>query len=191
MALLIVDNYDSFTYNLVHLIEPLMQVEVVRNDALDLDEVANYSHIVLSPGPGLPAESGMMPELISRYFHKKPILGVCLGMQALAIHSGADIYNQQKVKHGVSRELEVDKDSLYLFRNLPKKIEVGLYHSWAVDKQTLSDEWICSAHTSEGVLMAMEHCELPVAGVQFHPESIMTPSGKMIIKNWLERSMNP
>lgn len=188
MQLLLVDNYDSFTHNLLHLIEPYISVDVIRNDELSLDELEKYSHIVLSPGPGLPSEAGMMPELIRRYFSSKPIFAVCLGMQALAEYSGASLYNQEEVKHGVSREIKVAANSKNLFRNLPEKMEVGLYHSWAVDTTTLSDDWYQSAFTEEGVLMAMEHKHLPIAAVQFHPESIMTPSGEAMFKNWLENN---
>ena len=188
MRLLIVDNYDSFTYNLQHLLEPLIAVNVIRNDAIDLDSVEQYSHIVLSPGPGLPSEAGMLNAIIRRYFGKKPMLGVCLGMQAIAEYSGGILYNQEQVKHGIAREIEVTQDSKYLFKNLPKKMEVGLYHSWAIKPESLSKAWIQSAYSTEGVLMAIEHVEYPIAGVQFHPESIMTPSGKTIVENWLNQN---
>jgi anthranilate synthase component 2 len=188
MALLLIDNYDSFTYNLVHLLEPMIAVVVQRNDAIDFDSLDQFSHILLSPGPGLPKEANDLNKLIALCYSKKPIFGVCLGMQALAEFSGAELFNQEKVKHGVSRQIEVLSDSRYLFQNSAARLQVGLYHSWAVKRNTLGPNWRIAARSTEGVIMAIEHVNLPIAGVQFHPESIMTPEGKQIISNWLNHS---
>ncbi|MFT5970180.1 MAG: anthranilate synthase component 2 [Flavobacteriales bacterium] len=188
MALLLIDNYDSFTYNLVHLLEPMIAVVVQRNDAIDFDSLDQFSHILLSPGPGLPKEANDLNKLIALCYSKKPIFGVCLGMQALAEFSGAELFNQEKVKHGVSRQIEVLSDSRYLFQNSAARLQVGLYHSWAVKGNTLGPNWRIAARSTEGVIMAFEHVNLPIAGVQFHPESIMTPEGKQIISNWLNHS---
>ena len=163
-------------------------VTVKRNDEISVEQSDEFSHIVISPGPGLPKDSGILMELLKRQAKHKPILGICLGMQALAQHFGGSLYNQKKVKHGVTAEMEV-LSAENIFKNLPQKITVGLYHSWAVDENTLPTDFTISAKSNEGVLMAIEHKELPVYGVQFHPESILTHHGKDILNNWL--SNNP
>jgi len=179
------DNYDSFTYNLVHILEPFVDgVDVIRNDQLDLASVDKYDRIVLSPGPGLPSESGLMPDLIERYHKQKPILGVCLGMQALAQHYDIPLKNLDQVRHGQVTEISFDGDNA-LFKSIMAPMEVGLYHSWIVDHESLPDEMQALAFSKEGVLMAMQHKELPLTGIQFHPESVMTPMGATLIRNWL------
>lgn len=159
-------------------------VTVRRNDEITLEEVAFYSHIVLSPGPGLPKDAGILMALLERYANQKPILGVCLGMQAIALHFGASLYNLPIVRHGQAVPIKLD-NTAYIFANLPEEINVGLYHSWAVNTQTLPDQIVPIAQSFEGVCMALRHLELPIYGVQFHPESVLTPQGKTIIHNWI------
>lgn len=183
---LVLDNYDSFTYNLVHYIEGILgeKTDVRRNDAIMLDEVSAYTHIVLSPGPGLPADAGIMPALIRRYAPHKPILGICLGHQAIAEAFGSSLYNLDKVYHGVATPVTVDA-AHPLFAALPGEIEVGRYHSWAVARHTLPECLSAIAHDEEGVIMGLQHKTYKVTGVQFHPESILTPNGYTIMQNWL------
>jgi len=184
MRILLLDNYDSFTWNLHHLLEPLGEVSVVRNDRISVDEAATYDRIVLSPGPGLPSEAGIMPELVHRLLPTHPILGICLGMQAIAEACGGSLYNQPTVKHGVavscSPELPMDP----FFKGIDTPFEVGLYHSWAVDEGSLPKELFVTARSAEGVIMALRHKSFPTCGVQFHPESVLTPSGPRMIRNW-------
>jgi anthranilate synthase component 2 len=188
LKLLLIDNYDSFTYNLYHyLAEICTSITVARNDEISVEETDEYSHIVLSPGPGLPRESHHLMEIVNRQVTQKPMLGICLGMQAIALHFGGVLYNQQVVKHGVTTLITADKKSA-LFKNLPDQFTVGLYHSWAVREADLPAILRISAKSQDGVLMALEHKKLPVAGVQFHPESILTPQGKNILRNWLQSS---
>ncbi|MCE3295955.1 MAG: anthranilate synthase component TrpG [Crocinitomicaceae bacterium] len=185
MKILVVDNFDSFTFNLVHYLEAFdCEVSVFRNNELEKADAGSFDKIVLSPGPGLPRESGGLMSLISDYYDKKPILGVCLGMQALAEFTGAELINLNHVKHGVSEKMTVS-DPGKLFLNLPSEMQVGLYHSWAVNLQPESP-WLGLARSESGVLMAIEHKDLPLFGVQFHPESILTENGKQIILNFLE-----
>jgi anthranilate synthase/aminodeoxychorismate synthase-like glutamine amidotransferase len=188
LKLLLIDNYDSFTYNLYHyLAEICTSITVARNDEISVEETDEYSHIVLSPGPGLPRESHHLMEIVNRQVTQKPMLGICLGMQAIALHFGGVLYNQQVVKHGVTTLITADTKSA-LFKNLPNQFTVGLYHSWAVSEADLPAILRISAKSQDGVLMALEHKKLPVAGVQFHPESILTPQGKNILRNWLQSS---
>jgi len=183
--ILLIDNYDSFTFNLVHYIEQLdREVVVVRNDEVDFEKVGEFDKIVLSPGPGLPSESGKMPELIARFSDKKPILGICLGMQALAEFFGGKLYNQKEVKHGVSERITIKPSRLY--KGIDGEIKVGLYHSWAVDLSTAED-LVATAFSENNVLMSFDHERFPVAGVQYHPESVMTENGLLIIRNFLEK----
>jgi anthranilate synthase component II len=181
---LLVDNYDSFTYNLKHALESKsVAVDVVLEKDLDLLSVKKYDRIILSPGPGLPSEAPKMLALIQEYYTQKPILGVCLGMQAIAVVFGAELRNLTKVKHGVSEQVKVDKDSL-LFCGISPIIEVGLYHSWCVllnDSQFLKP----LAWSFDGVLMAFKHHDFPIYGVQFHPESIMSLQGTKVLDNFL------
>lgn len=186
VKVLLLDNYDSFTFNLYHYLDAHgAEVLVRRNDEISLEETETVEKIVLSPGPGLPQESGKLLSIIDFAKREKPILGVCLGMQALAIDAGGDLINLQKVKHGISEIIEIDTCSK-LFHGFHNQLEVGLYHSWAV-KRNFSSDWNEIAWNSEGILMAMEHKNLPLYGVQFHPESVMTPLGKKIIHHFLTK----
>jgi anthranilate synthase component 2 len=193
--ILVFDNYDSFTYNLVHLIEKITHepVEVYRNDQIELDEVDRYDAIVLSPGPGIPEEAGSLLPLIRRYASSKKILGVCLGHQAIAEAFGGALVNLSTVFHGLATPLKIDaskqkitnKAGDALFLNLPEEIQVGRYHSWVVDEHKLPECLEITARDEHGYIMALRHRELDVAGVQFHPESVLTPNGEQIISNWL------
>lgn len=185
MRILLLDNYDSFTWNLHHLLAPEAEVDVRLNDAITLDEAARYDRIVLSPGPGLPEEAGIMPELLRRLFTTHPILGVCLGMQAIVEVCGGTLFNQRTVMHGVSVPCLPMEPVDPLFAGIYAPFEVGLYHSWAVDPDTLPDTLRVTARSATGVIMAVRHSTLPVCGVQFHPESVMTPDGPRMIANWL------
>lgn len=177
MRILIIDNYDSFTYNLYHYVEKCgVEVDVIRNDELVLEEVDNYDKLILSPGPGLPSETKMMFELLSHYFSTKPILGVCLGMQGIAEFFNARLVNQKEVKHGVQTTILVQYPSL-LYKGLANEFKVGLYHSWCVDEGSIPSFLNITGKSSEGIVMSIEHNELPIYGVQFHPESIMTDFG--------------
>ena len=185
MKVLLLDNFDSFTFNLFHYLEGLdCTVSVVRNNAILPEEIALYDKIVLSPGPGLPEDAGIMMEVISMYAAQKPVLGVCLGMQALGLHFGGMLYNQPEVKHGVAEKCIHNGDN-NLFREIPEAFEVGLYHSWAVNIENVH-VLKPVAYSENGVLMAFEHQSLPVAGVQFHPESLLTQYGKTILDNFLK-----
>ena len=186
MKILVLDNYDSFTYNLVQYIAELTgeTPSVFRNDAISLDDVDAYDFIVLSPGPGLPSEAGIMPELITRYGHSKHIFGVCLGMQAIGEAYGGELYNLPKVYHGVATQIQIVDNQELIFKNIPKQILVGRYHSWAVVRDTLPSELMVTAEDTEGVIMALSHKRHNVCGVQFHPESIMTDYGKQILRNF-------
>lgn len=187
MKLLILDNYDSFTYNIVDAMRQLGVVpDVVRNDKVDLDGVARYDKIILSPGPGIPSEAGLLLSLIGRYASTKPILGICLGHQALAESFGAGLVNLPKVYHGLKIPTTVTVRD-YIFDSLPETFDTGRYHSWAVDPATLPDSLEVTAVDPDGIIMAMRHRTLDVRGVQFHPESIMTPQGLTLLKNWIER----
>lgn len=186
MRVVLIDNYDSFTYNLVHLLEPWVEkLEVYRNDSIDWTRLDAADALLFSPGPGLPSEAGLMPEIIRRYRGMKPMLGVCLGCQAMAEDSGASLLNLPEVYHGVSTPLVVQQPS-NLFANWPLDAQVGRYHSWAVDETTLPDTWHVSARDASGTVMAIEDVERGLYGVQFHPESIMTPAGTLLVQNWLK-----
>lgn len=183
MNIIIIDNYDSFTYNLVHYIEGMdHNVTVMLNDEIQEEKISKADALVLAPGPGLPSESGALMQMIHRYYDKKPMLGICLGMQALAQYSEMEIYNMNEVCHGIAVKVKQFGDNL-LFRKVEKEFEVGLYHSWAV--QEVSLPWVLTAATNHGTVMAMEHASLLHAALQFHPESIMTPSGNTMLQNWL------
>ncbi len=185
--ILLLDNYDSFTWNLHHYLVQLTNEEVVvmRNDEIELDAVNDFNSIVLSPGPGLPSEAGIMPALIKTYSQSKPILGICLGHQALAEAYGAKLSNLEKVLHGVEREIIIAKPEDRLFTGLAKQITTGHYHSWVVSPQGLPTDFEITARDKEGNIMALSHTRFPFSGVQFHPESVMTSSGMKIVKNWL------
>lgn len=186
LRILILDNYDSFTYNLLHYVEQFADdVTVVRNDAMTIEEAADYTHYIISPGPGLPAQAGITIQIIEKYHSSRPILGVCLGCQAIAEFFGGTLYNQQLVAHGIKRPIVKTNVSSLLLKNMPKNFEVGLYHSWAIEENSLPADFRITAKGINGVVMAIEHSHFPLYGVQFHPESIMTENGISIIKNWL------
>jgi len=187
MKILVLDNYDSFTYNLVYIIRQLgygEQMDVYRNDKISLDDVDHYDKILLSPGPGLPEEAGIMPGLLKKYAETKSILGVCLGHQAIGEAFGGDLINLAEVLHGVASTVTVDEDML--FQGVPPNFQIGRYHSWVVNESTLSPELEVIARTQDQQIMALRHKQYDVRGVQFHPESILTENGVKIIRNWLE-----
>ena len=184
--ILMIDNYDSFTYNLVHYLEDLdCEVIVKRNDQLSITDVDEFEEIVLSPGPGIPDEAGLLKEIITTYAGKKRILGVCLGQQAIGEVFGGSLLNLDQVYHGVSTIIEITKDD-YIFKGLPKKLEVGRYHSWVVNSD-LPDSLEATSFDENGQVMSLRHREYDIKAVQFHPESVLTPQGKQILKNWLNR----
>jgi len=192
MKILVFDNYDSFTYNLVHLIEKILHfpVEVRRNDQIELDAVEVYDKIILSPGPGIPEEAGLLLPLIKRYAATKSILGVCLGHQAIGESFGGKLVNLDQVFHGVATPILVTdekyiSDEGSVFKNLPVSFEVGRYHSWVVDRKSLPDCLEITAEDENGYIMAMKHKQYNVTGVQFHPESVLTPLGENLMRNWL------
>lgn len=190
MKILVLDNYDSFTYNLVHLIRELGygdQLDIYRNDAISLEAVAAYDKVLLSPGPGVPKDAGIMSDLIRRYAEDKHILGVCLGHQCIAEVFGGQLYNLSVVLHGVSTSVNVLEDTDDpLFKGVPRSFQIGRYHSWAVKPASLNDELELLAVDDDGEVMAMKHRDHCVYGVQFHPESVITDHGKQMLKNWLE-----
>lgn len=186
MKILILDNYDSFTYNLLHYVEQYCDdVTVSRNDAITLQEVNEFEAIILSPGPGLPKNAGIMPELILRYASSKKILGVCLGHQAIGEAFGARLKNLNKVLHGVAVPVQIMDTNEPVFRGLPLEFPAGRYHSWVIDKATVPDELEVSATDAEGEVMAVRHRHFDVCGVQFHPESLLTPDGLAMVRNWV------
>lgn len=183
--ILMIDNYDSFTYNLVHYLEDLdCEVTVKRNDQLTLDEVEPFDHIVLSPGPGIPDEAGLLKEIIKEYAPTKRIFGVCLGLQAIGEVFGGTLVNLDQVYHGVATTITVTKDDP-IFKGLPKQLQVGRYHSWVVDTNVPETLEITSVDEN-GQIMSLRHKEYEVTAVQFHPESVLTPEGKQMLKNWLD-----
>ena len=184
--IVVIDNYDSFTYNLVHLVKELgAEVDVMRNDQFQLNDLEPYDKIILSPGPGIPSEAGLLMDVIKTYQGKKPMLGVCLGHQAIGEVFGAKLENLSEVYHGVATPVTLKEDDP-LFAGLPKRIEVGRYHSWVVSKEGFPDCLEITAVSDEGQIMALRHKELNIFGIQFHPESVLTPDGKIIMKNWLD-----
>ena len=185
--ILIFDNYDSFTYNLLHTVQSLghTDVDVIRNDRMTLEEVERYDKIILSPGPGLPEEAGLLLPLIERYAATKCILGVCLGHQAIGQLFGAKLENIPHVFHGVQTPAQIVAED-YLFAGLPEEMEVGRYHSWIVSRDNFPSELQITALDKEGTILALRHRTLDLHGVQFHPESILTPQGTAIIRNFLD-----
>lgn len=188
MKVVLLDNYDSFTFNLVHTIKEVLVpgdcLEVVQNDRIDLDLVDDYDRIVLSPGPGLPEEAGLLMSMIGRWAVRKPILGVCLGHQALGSFYGAGLRNPSRVFHGVKSRVKLLKKN-YLFTGLDDEIEAGRYHSWFVDQADFPQSLEITAISEDGLIMGLGHKTHDVHGVQFHPESILTPTGKIILSNFL------
>ena len=183
----IIDNYDSFTFNLVHYLEDLeAEVTVFRNDEFELTEINDFDKIILSPGPGIPDEAGLLKEVITTYASSKSILGICLGLQAIAEVFNSKLTNLKSTLHGVSSKVTVLDESELLFDEIPNQFNIGHYHSWVVEPNTISDDLIITSVDEEGNIMSIKHKEFDVRGVQFHPESIMTEHGKQILKNWLE-----
>ena len=184
---LVFDNYDSFTYNLVQMIERILQikVDVVKNDEITLGEIDQYDKIVLSPGPGIPEEAGILLELIKKYASTKSILGVCLGQQAIAEAFGGSLINLSEIFHGVATSAEIIKQETKIFKDLQSGMEVGRYHSWVVNPKDFPEELEITAVDKDGMIMALQHKTYDVHGVQFHPESILTPEGEVIIRNFL------
>lgn len=184
--ILVIDNYDSFTYNLVHYLEDLnCEVTVYRNDEFDIDEIAIFDKIVLSPGPGIPDEAGLLKAVIEKYAPTKSILGVCLGQQAIGEVFGGTLSNLDKVYHGVSSMIKKSVNDETLFEGLGNVFEVGRYHSWVVDAD-LPDVLEATSFDENGQVMSLRHKTFDVRGVQFHPESVLTPNGKKILENWLK-----
>ncbi|RZK41588.1 MAG: aminodeoxychorismate/anthranilate synthase component II [Pedobacter sp.] len=186
-TVLVIDNYDSFTYNLVHLINELDYEAVVwRNDKFTLEDVDQYDKILLSPGPGIPEEAGLLLEVIKTYAPTKSIMGVCLGQQAIAEAFGGELLNLGRPMHGIATPIKVLDETEITFNACTELIEVGRYHSWVVDPVSLPDCLKVTAVDGEGQIMALTHKTYDVRGVQFHPESVLTPNGKQMIKNWLD-----
>ncbi|MBP1541175.1 MAG: aminodeoxychorismate/anthranilate synthase component II [Prevotella sp.] len=185
MKIVIIDNYDSFTYNLAHLVRELgTEVTVVRNDRFELSQLEPYSKIILSPGPGIPSEAGLLLDVIRAYAGRKPILGVCLGHQAIGEVFGGKLENLSEVFHGVATEgSQFNNDDL--FYGLPRRIVMGRYHSWVVSKEDFPDCLEITAESDDGQIMALKHKELNIRGIQFHPESVLTPDGRKMLQNWL------
>lgn len=189
MRILVLDNYDSFTYNLVYIVRKLGygdQMDIFRNDKISIEEVDQYDKILLSPGPGVPKDAGIMPELLKRYSATKSILGVCLGHQAIGEAFGCSLINLSEVLHGVASQVTVNPD--LLFKGVPDTFKIGRYHSWVIDESTLSPDLEIIAQTPDNQIMGVRHKSFDVRGLQFHPESILTENGIQIIQNWLENS---
>lgn len=187
MKILVFDNYDSFTYNLVHLVEKIThtKVDVFRNDEITLDAVNGYDKIILSPGPGVPSEAGLLLPLIKLYAATKSILGVCLGHQAIGEAFGGTLTNLSKVYHGVATPIKIINPQSEILKGLGDTIEVGRYHSWIVNNENFPAELEVTAVDENGFIMALQHKTFDVQGVQFHPESVLTPEGETILRNWL------
>ncbi|MFH1005373.1 MAG: aminodeoxychorismate/anthranilate synthase component II [Bacteroidota bacterium] len=185
MKILVFDNYDSFTYNLVHYLEKVSdaKVDVIRNDKISLEEINKYDKILLSPGPGIPSEAGILLDVIRNYAPKKSIFGVCLGQQAIGEVFGGRLVNLDSVYHGVATEMEIVKDDV-LFKGIPKKFKAGRYHSWVVDEKNFPSELEITVKDKNGYVMGLRHKKFDVRGVQFHPESVLTEHGLKMIKNW-------
>ena len=185
MKIVIIDNYASFTYNLSHLVKELgAEVTVVRNDQFRLDDLEEFSKIILSPGPGIPSEAGLLLDVIRTYAGRKPILGVCLGHQAIGEVFGAQLENLSNVFHGVATPCTIIADDP-LFSGIERDITVGRYHSWVVSREGLPQCLEVTAESPEGQIMALRHRQLNVRGIQFHPESVLTPDGKKMLQNWM------
>ena len=188
MKILVFDNYDSFTYNLVHLVKKIVNdpVDVFRNDQIPLENVSTYDKIILSPGPGIPEEAGLLIPLIKEYAPSKSILGVCLGHQAIGEAFGGSLINLSTVYHGVSTDCNLSAAPGPLFKGLNPKFKVGRYHSWIIDEETFPEELEVTARDDNNYIMALRHRSYDVQGVQFHPESVLTPDGEIILRNWLQ-----
>ncbi|MEZ4936029.1 MAG: aminodeoxychorismate/anthranilate synthase component II [Crocinitomicaceae bacterium] len=186
MKILMIDNYDSFTFNLVHYLEALKNIEVSvwKNDQIDFDRVHCFDRIVISPGPGIPSESGQIIPLIQNFSGKKPILGICMGHQAIGEAFGAQLKNLNEVLHGVATNAVIQEKEP-IFESLGEKFEIGRYHSWVIDPATLSEDFVVTLKDEKGEIMAIRHKEYDLVGLQFHPESVLTPKGFDMIQNWL------
>lgn len=186
MKIVIIDNYDSFTYNLAHLVKELgAEVTVYRNDQFQLNQLEPFDKIILSPGPGIPSEAGLLLDVIKAYAGKKPILGVCLGHQAIGEYFGGKLTNLSEVFHGVATEgTQLAND--YIFDSLPRRIVMGRYHSWVVDRENFPDCLEVTAESDEGQIMALRHRHYDIHGIQFHPESVLTPEGRVMVDNFLK-----
>lgn len=190
MKILVFDNYDSFTYNLVHLVAKITNgsVDVFRNDELPLEQIANYDKIILSPGPGIPSEAGMLLELIKVYAATKSILGVCLGHQAIGESFKGELVNLSTVFHGVATPIWIEETvKSHLFRGVKKEIIVGRYHSWVINDKNFPSDLEITARDANGYIMGLQHKKYDLQGVQFHPESVLTPDGEQIMSNWLHQ----
>jgi anthranilate synthase component II len=198
MKILVFDNYDSFTYNLVHLVNKIVDdaVDVYRNDQIPLERVADYDKIILSPGPGVPSEAGLLLPLIMEYASQKSILGVCLGHQAIGQAFGGELVNLSTVYHGIATPVSIVKHQKAkskasptrdLFEGLPSSFMVGRYHSWIIDEKGFPGDLEITARDENGYIMALQHKSYDVQGVQFHPESVLTPDGETILRNWLKQ----
>ena len=187
MKILVFDNYDSFTYNLVHLVEKILhlKVDVYRNDEIPLEKVKEYDKIILSPGPGIPSEAGLLLPLIKEYAASKSILGVCLGHQAIGEAFGGTLINLDTVFHGVATPIKIIDQNAEILQGLEKTVEVGRYHSWIIDRKNFPEELEITAVDENDYIMALQHKKYDVQGVQFHPESVLTPVGETILRNWL------
>lgn len=191
MKILIFDNYDSFTYNLVHMVERITneKTDVYRNDKISLESISEYDKIILSPGPGLPCESGLLLPLIKKFAPSKSIMGVCLGQQAIAEVFGGKLINLKNVYHGVASKIMVDERRTKMqndvFKDLPSELDAGRYHSWVVDNEDFPDDLEITARDENGLIMGLRHKTFDVQGVQFHPESVLTPDGEKMMRNWL------
>lgn len=198
MKILVFDNYDSFTYNLVHLVKKIVgdQVDVFRNDEIELEKVNEYDKIILSPGPGIPSEAGLLLPLIKRYAESKSLLGVCLGHQAIGEAFGAKLVNLSKVYHGVALPVHIDHQKTSnrvaadLFHGIQEGFQAGRYHSWVIDKNGFPEALEITATDDSGLIMALRHKKYDIVGVQFHPESVLTPDGETIMRNWLGQPKN-
>ncbi len=189
MKVLVLDNYDSFTYNLVHIIRRLKihsELDIFRNDQIEVDRVEEYDKILLSPGPGIPDEAGIMKEVIRKYGPEKSMLGVCLGHQGIGEVLGGELFNMPVVRHGVTTRIRLLADDDYLFKDLENEFQACLYHSWAIVPGSVNGALEVTARDEYDTIMAVRHKEWDLRGVQFHPESILTQNGETIIKNWLE-----
>jgi len=190
MKILVLDNYDSFTYNLVQYLQELTEdtIDVFRNDEITLGQVENYDLIVLSPGPGIPKDAGIMPALIKQYASSKVIFGVCLGLQAIGEAFGGELHNLAQVFHGIETTIDITETQDPLYKDIPQGIKVGRYHSWVVKKENLPADLKITAVDDEGMIMSLQHKKYAISGVQFHPESIMTESGKEMLLNVIEHA---
>lgn len=187
MKILLLDNYDSFTFNLYHyfLVHPGVSVDVIRNDEINLVQAATYDRLVISPGPGLPAESGLLMDVLNVFETRGPVLGICLGLQAITEFYGGRLRNLDSVKHGLEENCHVIYPDSLLYTGIPKTFKVGRYHSWVADRDFLPSCLQPTAVDDTGEVMGLQHVSLPVSAVQYHPESVMTPLGMQIIRNWL------